>query len=209
MSARAIGRSRRRRRQRWALVVMAWLGVIAVVAVAWAGVHESMPAWYARMWYPLEHEQVIREEAARNDLDPALVAAVINAESGFVADSRSGSGAVGLMQILPSTAEWVAAQEDRPSPPPRDLEDPETNIAYGTHLLAYLRDEFGSIPLALAAYNAGAANVEEWQREAGARGEVFAVPEDVPFPETRSYVAKVQELVPVYRRAYGDKLGTG
>jgi soluble lytic murein transglycosylase len=63
--------------------------LVGGVAAAWAGVHQTMPSWYARLWYPLEYEDAIREHAERNDLDPALVAAVIHTESGFVPDSRS------------------------------------------------------------------------------------------------------------------------
>ena len=79
-----------------------------------------MPGWYARLWYPLEHEETVREEAARNGLDPALVAAVIDTESGFVPDSRSGQGAVGLMQVQPDTATLhrraaAAARAPRPT----------------------------------------------------------------------------------------------
>ena len=66
--------------------------MLAAAGVGWYQVHQQMPGWYARLWYPLEHEETVRQEAGRNGLDPALVAAVINTESGFVADSRSGQG---------------------------------------------------------------------------------------------------------------------
>jgi soluble lytic murein transglycosylase len=193
---------------RRAVTLLAWLLVIGGIATTWALVHQSMPGWYARLWYPLEHEQAIREEAERNALPPELVAAVIHAESQFVADSRSPQGAVGLMQVLPSTARWAASRPRRPSPGPSDLEDPETNIAYGAYVLAHMREQFGSVPAALAAYNAGDANLRRWQARARARGEVFRIPEDVPFPETRAYVTRVMELTAVYRRAYGEKLAT-
>jgi soluble lytic murein transglycosylase len=196
----------RRRAPRRLVTLVAWLLVIGAVATTWALVHQSMPGWYARLWYPLEHEETIREEAARNDLPPELVAAVIHAESGFIPDSRSSEGAVGLMQVLPSTAEWVAGHPGRPSPGPSDLEDPETNIAYGAYVLGHMRREFGSVPAALAAYNAGDANLRGWQARARARGEAFRIPEDVPFPETRAYVVKVMDLMAVYRRAYGEEL---
>jgi soluble lytic murein transglycosylase len=193
----------RRRRLAWLLVV---LGLLAAAGIAWYQVHQEMPGWYARLWYPLEHEQALREEAARNDLDPALVAAVIDTESGFVADSRSGQGAVGLMQVRAETARFVAGLPARPSPSPDRLAEPEVNIAYGTRFLRYLVDRYGSVDLALAAYNGGPANLGRWLEEAEAEGRALRIPEDIPFPETRGFVAKVREAEPIYRRAYGDRL---
>ena len=180
--------------------------VVVGLGLAWFLVHQAMPAWYARLWYPLHYERTIVEAAGRNGLEPALVAAVIQAESGFVPDSRSSQGAVGLMQVLPATARFVAEGPRRPSPPPDRLEDPHVNIAYGTRYLRYLIDRHGSVPLALAAYNGGEANVDRWVTEAEAAGRTLRVPDDVPFPETRAFVERVLELRGVYRRTYGEEL---
>lgn len=180
--------------------------LIGALGLAWYATHQAMPAWYARLWYPLEYEELIGDHAARHDLDPALVAALIEVESGFVADSRSAEGAVGLMQVLPGTARFVAGLPGRPSPPPDRLERPEVNIAYGTRYLRYLLDRYDGLPVALAAYNGGESNLSRWRAEAERRGEAFRVPEDVPFPETRDFVDRVLELEPVYRRAYGSRL---
>ncbi len=196
----------RRRRRRRLLGALLALAAVGVVAGAWFQVHQAMPSWYARLWYPLEYEDSIRTEAARNDLDPALVAAVINTESGFVADSRSSQRAVGLMQILPETARFIAEGPDRPSPPPDRLEVPAVNIAYGSRYLRYLIDGYGTVPLALAAYNGGETNVTEWLRESRRRGERLDIPGDIPFPETREFVSRVLDAVPIYRRAYGERL---
>ena len=127
-------------------------------------------------------------------------------ESGFVADSRSGQGAVGLMQVQPDTAGFIAGLPRRPSPSPGRLEEPEVNIAYGTRFLRYLIDRYGSVDLALVAYNGGPANLGRWLQEAEARGEALRVPEDVPFAETRGFVSEVREATDIYRRAYGDRL---
>lgn len=195
---------RRRRRRAALLVVLALLGIAA--GGAWFQVHQAMPSWYARLWYPLDYEEAIRAEAARNDLDPALIAAVINTESGFVPDSRSSQRAVGLMQVLPETAQFMAEGPDRPSPAPDRLEDPEVNIAYGSRYLRYLIDRYGTAPLALAAYNGGETNLSEWLALARTRGDTLRVPDDIPFTETREFVSRVLEAVPIYRRAYGDRL---
>jgi soluble lytic murein transglycosylase len=196
----------RARRVRRALIALAALGVLAG---AWYAVHQAMPGWYARLWYPLQYDAIIRAEAARYHLDPALVAAVIYRESGFVPDSRSERGAVGLMQLLPETARFMAQQPRRPSPAPDDLERPEVNIAYGSRYLRYLIDRHGSVPLALAAYNAGEANLAAWLRQARQSGRSLRVPDDIPFSETRTFVREVGDTTAIYRRAYRTELGAG
>lgn len=182
--------------------------LMAALAVAWGWVHHEMPGWYARLWYPLEYEATIRHNADRYRLDGALVAGVIDSESGWVHDSTSSAGAVGLMQLLPATARFIAEQPTRPSPSPERLMEPEVNIAYGTWYLRYLIDRHdGSLPVALAAYNAGEGVVAGWERTAAAEGHAFRVPQDVPFPETRAFVEHVLDSAAIYRRAYGDRLG--
>jgi soluble lytic murein transglycosylase len=185
---------------------MVLLVLLAGVGVAWYALHQAMPGWYARLWFPLERVTAIHAEADRYDVDPALVAAVIYEESGFVSDSRSSQGAVGLMQVLPSTARFVATLRPRPSPSPDRLAEPEVNIAYGTAYLHHLLDRYNDVPLALAAYNAGTANVDEWRAEANAEGRTLAVPEEIPFPETRSYVEDVVRTRDIYADAYADEL---
>ncbi|MDX6645736.1 MAG: soluble lytic murein transglycosylase [Miltoncostaeaceae bacterium] len=196
------GGARRRRRRLGALVL-----VLGLALVAWYVIHQTMPAWYARLWYPLEYTQTIRTESARHNLDPAFVAAVIYRESKFVPDSRSSRGAVGLMQLLPPTAEFISAQPNRPSAPPDRLTDPDVNIAYGTWYLRYLIDRYGTQPLALAAYNGGESNLQKWMGRARAEGRPFRVPEDIAFPETRHFVRDVGATEGIYRRAYGAELG--
>lgn len=185
------------------------LGVIAglaAVGAGWWAVHRAEPAWYVRLSHPLHYEATIRAEAARRSVDPALVAAVIERESDWVPDARSDQGAVGLMQLLPSTARFIAEQADRPSPPPDRLERPEVSIAYGTWYLAYLDRRFGAVPAALVAYNAGEGNLDRWLAEAKAAGRPLRIPQDVPLAETRAFVRTVQDARERYRRAYADEL---
>lgn len=198
------GRAPRRGRRRLRLLILA--AVLLLLGGAWLQVHRTMPSWYARLWYPLQYEDAIRAESARYDLDPALVAAVINTESGFVPDSRSSAGAVGLMQLLPETARFVAREPDRPSPSPEKLDDPAVNIAYGSRYLRYLIDRYGTVPLALAAYNGGETNLTQWIDRAARNGQALEIPEDIPFSETRGFVTRVLAAVPIYHRAYGDRL---
>ena len=116
---------------------------------------------------PLRHEDIIRQQAAKKNLDPALVAAVIYQESKF-SDRTSAAGAEGLMQILPSTARFIAKRSGGTAFVPSDLGTPQVNIAYGTYYLRYLIDRYGGRKtLAIAAYNAGETNVNNWVRKAG------------------------------------------
>ncbi len=155
---------------------------------------------------PLQYQDVIRQQAAEKHLDPALVAAVIYAETKF--DPRpSSAGAQGLMQILPRTALYLAHRSGATSFTTADLASPEVNIAYGSYYLRFLLDQYhGSRVLALAAYNGGEANVDGWLARVNARGARFTI-NDIPFPETRAYVEKVLQVRNEYRHTYATELG--
>ncbi len=199
---------RRRRRGRRGRRLLAALVIVGAAVAAGLAVHQSMPAWNARLWYPLAHEKAINRDAARNGVDPALIAAVIWRESDFDAGATSPKGAVGLMQVMPTTASFIAGQDDPPPGSADALTDPEVNISYGSWYLRYLLDRHdGSVPAALAAYNAGPENLRKWRDLAAARGVDLRVPEDIPFEETRAYVRDVTDAWPRYREAYGDRLG--
>ena len=100
---------------------------------------------------------------ARNyRLDPALLAAVIYAESKFHANAKSSSGAIGLMQLLPSTADGIALHTGGTNFQPDDLYNPEINVRYGAWYLRHLLDKYDDERAALAAYNAGQDNVDRW-----------------------------------------------
>ena len=118
---------------------------------------------------PLQYQDVIRQQAAEKHLDPALIAAVIYAETKF--DARTSSaGAVGLMQILPADRPVPRAPVGRDHVHDRGSRRPAVNIAYGSYYLRYLLDHYhGNKVLAIAAYNGGEANVDSWVAEARAR----------------------------------------
>lgn len=198
---------RRRSRGRGRLLLLVLVLVAAVAAVGLA-THQSMPSWYARLWYPLEYDAAINRDARLNGLDPALVAAVAWRESDFEPSARSSRGAVGLMQVLPSTAHFIASQPDPPPGNVRDLPDPEVNISFGSWYLRHLIDlHDGSVSEALAAYNGGPENLRAWKAAALAKGTEFRIPDDIPFEETRKYVTDVLNAWAIYREAYGDRLG--
>ena len=175
------------------------LGVFAVVAVAvLAFVQIGEPAWLQRLRYPLDYKTIVRAHAQNYRLQPALLAAVIYQESKFKSDAKSSSGAIGLMQLQPATAEGIALRTGGARFTTKDLYNPEINIRYGSWYLRHLLDKYNDDEqLALAAFNAGQGNVDSW-REQG---------KGIAFAETRHYVARVQKLKKIYRDAYASELG--
>ena len=168
--------------------------VVLVVLVAAGLVYfrNGQPTWFERIRYPLHYEQIVRGHAKNYHLDPALLAAVIYQESKFQADAKSSSGAIGLMQLRPQTAEGIAIRTGGTHFQVSDLYNPEINVRYGSWYLRHLLDKYGDEKDALAAYNAGQRNVDEWRAEG----------KDIQFPETRAYVDRVEHLKGVYARAY-------
>jgi soluble lytic murein transglycosylase len=187
--------TRRRRRAR-ALALLVVVAIVVVIAAA------SVGRIVRDLTLPLAYTSVIREQAREKHLDPALIAAVIYAETKF--DARtSPTGALGLMQIEPQTAEFLAHLSGATAFQLADLAHPRVNISYGAYYLRYLLDRYGGDEtLALAAYNGGQTNVDRWLSQAHAAGVRFTV-NAIPFPETRAYVAKVEGAQRAYTRRYG------
>jgi len=145
------------------------------------------PAFWQRQYYPLHYRSQIADSAARHRISPYLVAAVINAESGWKPSIRSAAGAVGLMQVMPQTARDLAAAGvvDRGRYPTSELASPTVNIEYGTAYLRYLVNRYHEIETALAAYNAGLRHADEWAKKGG------DIRTAIAFAETKAYVLKV------------------
>src|SRR3954468_1765384 len=155
---------------------------------------------------PPPHENITRQQAADKGLDPALIAGVIYTESHF-RDQTSPAGAKGLMQITPNTAKDIARKSGGTQFELGDLSTAQVNIAYGAFYLRYLLDRYGgNETLALAAYNGGEGNVDRWVDHA-AQQERSLTPQDIPFPETRAYVEKVERAQKQYRDNYASELG--
>jgi soluble lytic murein transglycosylase len=181
------------------LAGLAGLGLIGLVALLLA---PTVKHAVRELELPLQHEDIIRQQASAKHLDPALIAAVIYAESKF-SPRTSQAGAEGLMQILPSTAEFLARRSGGTAFVASDLATPQVNIAYGSYYLRYLIDRYSGreVP-AIAAYNAGDTNVDRWLNG----GSTLAV-SSIPFPETRAYVTRVLDARSRYRHQYRRELG--
>jgi soluble lytic murein transglycosylase len=155
---------------------------------------------------PLNHEDIIRQQARDKSLDPFLIAGVIFAESHFREGRTSKAGAEGLMQITPATALDIARKSGGIAFEEKDLHTPQVNIAYGSFYLRYLLDRYqGNETLAIAAYNAGYGNVDRWVANSSSSGRDFTVGE-IPFAETRAYVEKVLDARKDYRESYRKQL---
>jgi len=152
--------------------------------------------------YPIPHRETLGAAAREWDLDEAIVYSIIRQESRFTTEARSSAGARGLMQIMPSTARWIARQ--MPVRPYRHdmLADPEVNIRMGTYYLRRVLDDLGHPLLAAAAYNAGPGRARRWRDERPLEAAIYA--ETIPFSETREYVKKVFANAWFYRHRLGD-----
>lgn len=147
--------------------------------------------------YPLEYADEIKAASAEYSLDKYTVSAVICAESHFDKDAVSRTGAAGLMQLMPATAEWAAEKMGLDNYTEEMLYDPETNITLGCWYLKYLSGLFGGDKRkVIAAYNAGPANVQDWI-DSGQMN-------DIPFEDTKKYLETVQRNYDIYKGLYPD-----
>jgi soluble lytic murein transglycosylase len=193
---------RRRRRRRVGLT----LGVAVLAALLAAVVLPRLPDVVRELALPLAHEDIIRQQASAKELDPSVLAAVIYAESHF-RDATSHAGARGLMQITPDTAKYIAHLSGGTKFEQGDLATPQINISYGAFYLRYLLERYAdNTVLALAAYNGGEGNVDRWIVEASQSERAFVI-DEIPFAETREYVARVLDARRSYREKYSRELG--
>ncbi len=186
-----------RRRKKTVVLVLIIILALLIAAGAYF-VYENMEG---KSGYPLKYEDMIVKYAGENDLDPYFVAAVIHAESGFNPQAVSRAGAIGLMQIMPPTGEWIAGKLGVSDFDANMLKDPETSIRFGCWYLKFLSDKFeGNRQLMVAGYNAGHNRVAEWLKDKDiSDGESL---KDIPFKETEGYVKNVEKSYDKYKEFY-------
>lgn len=165
----------------------------AILTVAQSGDYADL-----KLRFPLDHAASVQRHAARNDLDPAYVFAVIRQESAFNKDATSPAGARGLMQLMPATGRITARELRIPWPGTRALFDTDRNIQLGTRYLRQVMDRYdNNMVLATASYNAGPHRVRRWLPEDDTRAaDVWAA--TIPYRETRRYVERVLTYTAIY-----------
>jgi len=187
-----------------------WLYVLLLLAVL------SLAGW--RLWrsdavqmrfvYMWPYQSEIVTYARRNQIDPFLVAAVIKNESEFKPGAVSPVGAIGMMQIMPETGEWIAKQMGLEGYSIDSLYNPGINIRMGCWYLSELKYEFkDNLLLMMMAYNAGRGNTHGWM-SANGWDYTFGDIDRIPYPESRNYVASVLHDRDEYYRLYKDKVET-
>lgn len=151
--------------------------------------------------YETKYEEYVYKYSQEYNVDPLLVFSIIKAESNFKPEVVSNSGAIGLMQLMDTTAEDTARKLKIEYNSKEDLYTPETNINIGTKYFATLYDKYQNITLALTAYNAGSGNVDKWI-ETGVLNKDGSNAEDIPFKETNNYVRKILRDYEIYKQLY-------
>lgn len=157
---------------------------------------------YATHPRPEEYQTYVKTYSQEFGVPEDLIWAVIKTESGFDSSAESDVGAVGLMQLMPSTFEEITNYRLKDRFDIGMRYDPETNIRYGTYYLSYLYARYGNWDTVLAAYNAGLGNVDEWLRDTKYTDSETGSLKNIPYKETRNYVKKVNKAISMYKKLY-------
>lgn len=149
------------------------------------------------IFYPLKYKQEIITYAEIYQVNTSLIASVICNESSFDTNIKSPKGAIGLMQLMPNTAEWLCEKLGEPYDENK-LYQPEFNIKLGTYYINYLSKKFKNIDTVIVAYNAGEGVVQSWLQQAkySSDGETL---KSIPYPETSIYLSKVKRTIKFYQ----------
>lgn len=184
-----------------------WFRTLPIVLVLLTGLLSAavgyLPGMVLRHFFPVNHSSAILESASRHEVDPLLVCAVIECESGWDEGAYSGAGAVGLMQVMPSTAETLThfGYVDAWSYDHENLADASTNIEFGCACLEYLYDNLETTDQVITAYNAGLGSLQEWLGDG-----TLELTDVIAYPETRMYLLRVNESYKIYKRLYNPDL---
>ena len=155
--------------------------------------------------YPQKYCEYVEKYAKENELDPLLIYSIIKAESNFKEKAKSNSNAIGLMQVMLTTAQEIGKEVEIEEITEEKLCDPEINIKIGTKYFKSLLDKYNNYNLAIIAYNAGMGNLDKWLEEGiiDYQGENI---ENIPFAETKNYVRKILQNYEIYKQIYKDSI---
>lgn len=180
--------------------VIRFKNIIGIIAVVFVFIL-TIAIIFSRGVFNCKYDAVIKKECENNGIDFSFVKAIICVESSFKEDSVSRVGAIGLMQVMPSTAQFVAEKNNLPI---NDLYNAEYNVKVGVLYLRYLFDKFEDERIVLCAYNAGEGNVVKWLKDKrySTDGKILEV---IPFGETEIYVNRVMKYKSMYSVFNGKK----
>ena len=145
--------------------------------------------WQRYFWFDLQYDQYITQCCNEQKVSKSLVYAIVKAESNFDTKALSNKGAVGLMQLMPDTALFVAQKQKVTN---FDLTNPKDNLLLGICYIAYLQQKFDSQKDVVCAYNAGENKVKQWKEKG----------QDIPFKETKNYLKKVERNIKIFNALY-------
>ena len=207
--ARWVRKAERKGRKK---ALLLWLIVLIVLG---AGVtlfavncYGSTAVRLRKLTYPQKYSEYVEKAARDYSLPPALIYAVCRTESNFNAEAQSSVGARGVMQMMPETFEWLMEKRGEAGRyTADDLYDPAVCIDYGSYLLRFFYDTYGSERCAVAAYNAGFV-VGDWLQNPNLSPDGVTL-ENIPYPETADYVEKVESAKRAYQHLYETKNDDG
>lgn len=195
-------RTKRRRKgifKFWAVIL-----VLLILLVTGNTIYKVAREKYLLYNYPIKYQQLVERYAAENKVDKTLIYAVIKTESNFDSEAVSNVGARGLMQIMDDTFQWIRFRLGDSEELNYDtMFDPEQNIRYGSYLIGYLLEYFGSMDLAICAYHAGVGSVDSWLEnpQYSTDGKTL---DTVPATDTRHYLNKIKDALYNYQTLYQE-----
>ena len=177
------------------------IAIVFIISIFLIGLnYKSIKTSILKMIYKIDYAEYVEKYSKEYDVDKYLVYATIKAESNFNRYAKSSQGAFGLMQLLQSTAEEIAPKvgiEVNES----NIFEPDVNINLGTKFLSILLEKYENIGLALAAYNAGSGNVDNWINKGTLKNDGSDI-ENIPFKETNNYARKILRDYDIYKELY-------
>ena len=177
------------------------LVVLLLASIAFGFAYDFAVGKIERAEHPREYADLVTSAANRYGVPEAMIYAVIKTESSFDPNAVSRSGAMGLMQLMPSTFEDLTNNFLKENLESDNITDPATNIKYGVYYLSWLYSKFGNWETVAAAYNKGIGEVQKWLQNPEYSDDGITL-KYIPASETRAYVRKVSDAKETYERLY-------
>lgn len=192
------GKKKKKKMKMWKKILITIITVLIICKALFLGA-----VYYGGKNYPINYIEEIQKYSNEYGVDPKVVLAIMRVESNFKSDAVSKVNAKGLMQVLPDTAKHVAKLLNV-NVNSVDLNDPETNVKFGTYYLKYLMQNFSNMDTVYAAYNGGIGNVNTWLKDSKYSNDGVSL-YNIPSAETKNYVNKVNKALKAYEILYGKE----